>query len=121
VRLEGPVSEVPAEESDAYFASRPWESRIGAWASDQSRPIASRHELLAKVRDTMVRFGLDPARPPEPGSQISIPRPPHWGGFRLRADRVELWVSGPGRIHERAEWVRAAAAAGGWTASRLQP
>jgi pyridoxamine 5'-phosphate oxidase len=123
VRLEGPVVEVPAEESDAYFATRPWESRIGAWASEQSRPIGSRHELLAKVRETMVRFGLDPARPPEAGAVVNIPRPPHWGGFRLRADRVELWVSGPGRIHERALWQRDAAASGEvlWTAQRLQP
>lgn len=126
-RLEGPVGRVPDAESDAYFASRPWASKVGAWASDQSRPIGSHAELLAKVADAMRRFGVDPDRPPPPGAQVEIPRPPHWGGFRLTARRVELWISGPGRVHDRAEWTRALPERAGarppaaWLAGRLQP
>jgi pyridoxamine 5'-phosphate oxidase len=116
-RIEGAVVRVPATRSDEYFASRPWESRIGAWASDQGKPLASRAELAEKVRATMRRFGLE--RPPGPGQAVSIPRPPHWGGFRLIADRVELWVSGAGRVHDRAAWTRRSD--GTWDRTRLQP
>lgn len=127
VRLEGPVVKSPASESDAYFASRPWESRIGAWASDQSQPVASRDELHARVRAAMERFGLPPGGP-APGVSVTIPRPEHWGGFRLFARRVELWVAGTGRVHDRAEWVRElrpegphSFTGGPWRATRLQP
>ena len=95
VRIEGVVVEAPAEQSDAYFASRPWQSRIGAWASEQSQPIGSRQALLAAVAKASTRFGT-----PNPGEakgdvSVTIPRPPHWGGFRLWADAVELWVGAP--------------------------
>lgn len=127
VRIEGPVHRTTDAESDAYFATRPWESQIGAWASDQSRPIQSRDAFLAKVMETMARFGVMPLdQRPGPGN---IPRPPHWGGFRLWSERVELWVSGVGRLHDRAAWTRTvaidpathAARPGDWASSRLQP
>lgn len=126
-RIEGPITRCPAAESDAYFESRPWQSRIGAWASDQSRPIPSRAALVEKVAGVMRRHGLDPSNPPPDDAQVRIPRPPHWGGYRLWADRVEVWISGPGRLHERAMWARplqpdADGFRGGrWTSSRLQP
>lgn len=129
VRIEGPVVRVSAVESDAYFASRPWESRVGAWASDQSRPIGSRAEMRERVAAAMRRFGLDPASPPREGQEVHIPRPPRWGGYRVYARRVELWISGPGRVHDRAEWERPVTpgvgsepfALGPWRATRLQP
>lgn len=127
VRIEGIVNRVSASESDAYFASRPWESKIGAWSSDQSRPIASREAMRQRVRETMKKFGLDPDRPPAAGEQVNIPRPPHWGGYRLWADRIEMWVSGVGRVHDRAAWERSLTAQGEvfkpgpWRCSRLQP
>jgi len=127
VRIEGPVVKSPAAASDAYFASRPWESRIGAWASDQSRPVGSREEMLAKVAATMRRFGLNPDDPPGHSADVKIPRPPHWGGYRVYADRVELWMSGTGRVHDRAAWTRVLSPdrdgfrGGAWTATRLQP
>ena len=130
VRIEGPVVPSPPAESDAYFASRPWESRIGAWASAQSQPISSRAEILAAVARTAKRFGTadptDAAAAPPAG--VTIPRPPNWGGYRLWADSVELWVEGNGRIHDRGRWTRTLReqpdrtfAPSPWTASRLQP
>jgi pyridoxamine 5'-phosphate oxidase len=126
-RVEGSVSRASAAMSDAYFATRPWESKIGAWSSDQSKPIASRRELLDQVEAAMRRFGIDPKHPPEPGASVDVPRPPHWGGYRVHADRVELWVSGRGRVHDRARWTRELGAsgdgssAGAWRAARVQP
>jgi pyridoxamine 5'-phosphate oxidase len=132
VRIEGLVVKAPAAESDAYFASRPWQSRVGAWASAQSEPVASRAVLEGAVRTAAARFGT-----PVPGSedyaagtQYAIPRPPHWGAFHLWVAAIELWVEGDARIHDRARWERplGAAAAGGeaqvggpWSFSRLQP
>jgi pyridoxamine 5'-phosphate oxidase len=130
VRLEGPVVVAPEVDSDAYFASRTWQSRIGAWASEQSEPIASRARLLEAVKETARRFGA-----PSPGSpgaddslKVTVPRPPHWGGYRLWADTVELWVEGAARIHDRARWQRGLRALAGssfkadpWVATRLQP
>ncbi|MEX2220098.1 MAG: pyridoxamine 5'-phosphate oxidase [Phycisphaerales bacterium] len=122
VRIEGPVARVSEAESDAYFATRPWESRIGAWSSEQSRPIGSRRELHARVAAAMQRFGISPLRLPAPGEPVAIPRPAHWGGYRILAQRVELWVSGRGRIHDRGLWERAPGPAPGpWSAVRLQP
>jgi len=129
IRVEGVVAPSPADESDAYFASRPWQSRVGAWASAQSQPIGSREALLSAVAKTARRFGV-----PNPGDEtaretdIAIPRPPHWGGYRLWADAVELWVEGKARVHDRVRWTRSLSersadefAAGPWTATRLQP
>lgn len=129
VRIEGPVTRSPASESDAYFASRPWLSRVGAWTSDQSEPIGSRDALAAKLEATMRRFGIDPNAPPakdDPG--VTVPRPPHWGGFRLWVRSIELWVGSTGRLHDRAVWRRDLRPAGEgyeaarpWVATRLQP
>lgn len=130
-RLEGEVVPAPAADSDEYFASRAWQSRVGAWASAQSQPIASRGALLEAVGAAARRFGV-----PAPGAsgaeapsvQANIPRPPHWGGYRLWVDAVELWVEGEARIHDRALWQRNLAALpdgsfrpGAWSATRLQP
>lgn len=135
VRVCGPVLPAPAAESDAYFAGRPWQSRVGAHASDQSEPIPSREALLAKVEQTIERFGVDlegleRGTAPDP----AIPRPAHWGGFRVWAERVELWSGGTGRVHDRAEWARTLARRapeateacdefepGPWRGTRLQP
>lgn len=130
VRIEGPITLAPESDSDRYFASRPWQSRIGAWASQQSEPIAARERLLEAVRETAQRFGAP--IPGTPGSdnsrEVAIPRPPHWGGYRLWAEAVELWVEGKGRIHDRALWRRTvtvapggSASTGAWVATRLQP
>jgi pyridoxamine 5'-phosphate oxidase len=127
VRMEGPVVKSPAAESDAYFASRPLLSRIGAWVSDQSEPISSRAALEAKLDATLRRFNLDPANMPSPTAKIDIPRPPHWGGYRLCPQRMELWSAGAGRLHDRAAWTREVRPAGDkfecgpWTGTRLQP
>ena len=130
VRIEGQVVAAPEGDSDAYFAARAWQSRLGAWASEQSEPIGSRAQLLAAVRDTARRFGAP--TPGAPGAddslKVTIPRPPHWGGYRLWADMVELWVEGAARIHDRARWQRTLRAlpagsfkADAWVATRLQP
>jgi pyridoxamine 5'-phosphate oxidase len=130
VRIEGPVTLAPVADSDAYFATRPWQSRLGAWASQQSEPIASRALLLEAVRRSAQRFGAPP-----PGStgaadsrEVAIPRPPHWGGYCLWAETVELWVEGAARVHDRARWTRHVTAladggfsTGAWSATRLQP
>lgn len=125
IRIEGIVERAGEAESDAYYASRPIESRLGAWASDQSRPVASRAEMLDRVRKTAARFGITPQMIEQ--NLGEIPRPPHWGGYRLWADRVELWVAGPGRVHDRAAWTRTLSTqhgkvnTGPWSATRLQP
>lgn len=130
VRLEGPIVHSPDAESDAYFNSRHPASRIGAWASDQSRPIASRAELFAKVEATIRRFDVDLAALIDPDApDPKIPRPPHWGGYRLWAQSVELWTGSDVRIHDRALWQRtltpnadgSSFTATPWTATRLQP
>lgn len=133
VRIEGKVLPAPAADSDEYFRTRPWQRRIGAWASAQSQPVASRAEMEQAVIDTARRFGT-PVPGPEympvpPGGDPQIPRPPHWGGYRLHADAVELWVEGESRIHDRARWTRALrdgpdgvpVAGGPWSVARLQP
>jgi len=124
VRIEGAVVKAPDADSDAYFASRALASRIGAWASKQSEPVASRAQLLSAVDAAAKQLGVD-ART---GQDAHVPRPPHWGGFRLWADAVELWVEGDARIHDRARWTRTLNAradgqldVGPWNATRLQP
>jgi pyridoxamine 5'-phosphate oxidase len=129
VRVEGLVAKAPASESDAYFASRNWQRRIGAWASAQSQPMRSREQLDAAVLAAAKRFGV-PAPTLDNINEhvaVDIPRPPFWGGFYVWADSVELWVEGASRIHERALWTRSlTTGAGGfrtgpWSATRLQP
>jgi len=128
VRIEGPVVKSPAAESDAYFASRKWEARLSAWASRQSKPLASRGALIERVAEVLQELGLRAGEFLEHGDAVAVPRPPHWGGFRLIAQRVELWLGGPGRLHDRARWTRAVHVEGtavkidsGWTVVRLQP
>ena len=130
VRVEGPVVKAPAAASDAYFASRPWQSRVGAWASEQSAPVASREAMTKAITSTAKRLGVpDPTQVTAEGAtDFEIPRPSHWGGYHLWADSVELWVEGEARIHDRARWTRELApqadgffSAGPWSATRLQP
>jgi pyridoxamine 5'-phosphate oxidase len=107
VRLEGPVERLAPDESDAYFASRDRDSRIGAWASRQSRELASREQLDAQVAEVQARFaGAD------------VPRPEFWGGYRLTPEVVELWIGRPNRLHDREQWRRTG---GGWEMRRLSP
>jgi pyridoxamine 5'-phosphate oxidase len=129
IRVEGVVVKAPEAESDAYFQSRNWQRRIGAWASAQSQPLRGRGDLNASVSAVAKRFGtpeptLDNINDPQ---SAVIPRPPFWGGYYVWADAVELWVEGGSRIHERARWTRslttadAGFRAGPWTSTRLQP
>jgi pyridoxamine 5'-phosphate oxidase len=129
VRIEGPVVRSPAQESDDYFKTRGWENRLGAWSSNQSQPIDSRDALLMQVMGAMDKLNLSLKDVMDNGDAVHIPRPPHWGGSRLWAERVELWLGGPGRVHDRAVWTRkldpsnreAAFEPGPWTSTRLQP
>src|ERR1700716_1894009 len=108
VRVEGPVVVAPEADSDAYFASRAWESRLGAWASAQSEPVGSRKDLQAAVARVAQQFGtpLPDTAAAQTATDINVPRPPHWGGYYLWAESVELWVEGDARIHDRARWTR---------------
>jgi pyridoxamine 5'-phosphate oxidase len=106
VRIEGRVEKVSDEESDAYYASRPLDSRIGAWASPQSQVIGSRAVLVAAAARYSAQFLLNP------------PRPPHWGGFRLAPDRWEFWQGRPSRLHDR---LRYRLEDGTWLRERLAP
>ncbi len=127
VRAEGTVEPLSAEQNDSYFQSRPWQSRLGAWASAQSQPIESREALVRAVAEAARRFGIPYGGPgtPEPQSiSVPVPRPAHWGGYRLRIEAAELWVEGEFRIHDRARWTRRLDAASVpivWRATRLQP
>jgi pyridoxamine 5'-phosphate oxidase len=107
VRIEGPVASVSDAEADEYFATRPRGSRIGAWASDQSRPMEGMLVLEKRVAEYTARFGLG-----------EIPRPPHWSGFRLVPDRIEFWKDGRFRLHQRVVHTRKG---GSWTVERLFP
>jgi pyridoxamine 5'-phosphate oxidase len=124
VRIEGRVETLTDAENDAYFGSRPWQSRLGAWASRQSEPVASRRAMGENVAAAAHRLGIPYGGPgtPEPAHcPAAVPRPAYWGGFRLVADAVELWVEGEFRIHDRARWIRKPGASGAWTVTRLQP
>ena len=101
VRIEGPIVRSPGSESDQYFASRALDSRIAAWASEQSEPLASREALQQRVREVAARFGIAPG-----ATSGTVPRPPHWGGNRLWVERIELWTEGANRVHDRAVWTR---------------
>ncbi|MFN9504011.1 MAG: pyridoxamine 5'-phosphate oxidase [Rubrivivax sp.] len=109
VRIEGRVSRVSDAESDAYFASRPLDSRIGAWASPQSQVISSRAVLVTQAAQVSARYLLNP------------PRPPHWGGFRLEADRWEFWQGRPSRLHDRLRYRRSTENTADWVRERLAP
>ncbi len=95
VRVEGRIERVSAEESDAYFAERPRESQLGAWASKQSETLPSRHDLEARLREVELRF-----------SGSAVARPSFWGGYRLRPDWLEFWQRGDFRLHHRTAYVR---------------
>jgi pyridoxamine 5'-phosphate oxidase len=107
VRIEGPVAPVAEAEADAYFAGRARESRVGAWASDQSRPLASRAALEQRVEECTRRFAGE-----------EVPRPPFWSGFRVAPERVEFWHERPFRLHDRWLFVREGEK---WRRERLFP
>jgi pyridoxamine 5'-phosphate oxidase len=108
VRIEGVVEPLGEAESDAYFATRSRDSRLGAWASDQSRPLASREAFEARYADLAADYeGKD------------VPRPPYWWGYRLVPDRIEFWSDRPHRLHERRLFARLAG--GGWSEGLLYP
>ena len=107
VRVEGTLSEVAPSQADAYFASRSRESQIGAWASDQSRPLVERADFMDRVTEASARFeGQD------------VPRPPHWSGFWLSPAMIEFWLDQPHRMHDRLVYRREGT---DWKAERLYP
>ena len=107
VRVEGSISELPPEDVDAYFKRRHRMSQIGAWASQQSRPLESREQLLARTSEFEAKF------PDE------VPRPPYWTGFIVKPETIEFWQEGDYRLHDR--FVFAASQGGEWTKQRLYP
>jgi pyridoxamine 5'-phosphate oxidase len=108
VRVRGPVEVVSDEQADAYFDSRPLKSRLGAWASDQSRPLDARATLVKRVAIEGAKRGTHPARPP------------HWSGFRIRPVEIELWADGAFRLHDRFRWTRETPERD-WQVTRLYP
>lgn len=108
ITLRGPAERTSDDVTTEYWNSRPRGSRLGAWASDQSRPIGSRSELEARLVDAGQRFGVDG----------DVPVPPHWGGFRIRPEAVEFWQGRPNRMHNR---IRTHLVDGVWHVERLQP
>ncbi len=108
VRVRGRVARVDGSEADAYFATRATDSRLGAWASRQSRPLSDRQTLMDEVASARTRHGDDPARPD------------HWGGWRIVPDAVEFWSDGANRLHDRERWIRGHTTSG-WSVQRLYP
>jgi len=107
VRIEGAVERVADPEADRYFATRARDSQLGAWASDQSRPLDARETFERRFEDTQGRF-----------EGKEVPRPPHWGGYRVKPERIEFWSDRPHRLHDRRLFVRDGA---GWTEGLLYP
>ena len=107
IRARGTITREDGPQADAYFASRSLKSRLGAWASHQSQPLASRATLLAEVARLTARFGASP------------PRPPFWGGYRLRPTEIEFWADGAFRLHDRFQW--RPEEDGNWSVQRLAP
>lgn len=110
VRVEGTVERVTEAESDEYFASRPRDSQTGAWASHQSQAIDDRGVLESRWAEAAARF-----------EGVEVPRPPHWGGFRVVPRRIEFWQGKPSRLHDRFRYTADDAADGGWRVDRLSP
>jgi pyridoxamine 5'-phosphate oxidase len=108
IRVRGTVTREDGPQADAYYSSRSLQSRLGAWASQQSQPLASRGSLVAEAAKMGVTKGTNP------------PRPPFWGGFRIAPVEIEFWADGPFRLHDRFRWTRAAPDAG-WQIVRLNP
>ncbi|MEM7430969.1 MAG: pyridoxamine 5'-phosphate oxidase [Pseudomonadota bacterium] len=131
VRIQGTAVRTPAAESDDYFATRNWGSQLGAWGSDQSQPLESRQALIKQVGKRALKMGVNVAKNLQSiigDDQPVIERPPHWGGIRIWARSVELWVEGKDRIHDRARWERELVhtndgdfETGAWSGTRLQP
>lgn len=107
VRIEGAVEQLPPDESDAYYLSRPENARIGAWTSPQSRVVADRGELDALQREVEQRFAQEP-----------LPRPDHWGGYLVRPERIEFWQGRPNRMHDRLVYEKNEEE---WSLQRLAP
>lgn len=107
VRVEGKVEPVAAETSDAYFASRPYQSRVGAWASQQSQPLDGTATLVSRAAMFAAKY------------ITHVPRPPHWGGFAVIPDRIEFWQGRPSRLHDRVLYLQEES--GGWSRQRLYP
>ena len=108
IRVRGDVEKVGGAQADAYYGSRALQSRLGAWASDQSRPLTSRAALMAKVAKITATKGANP------------PRPPFWGGYRIKPVEIEFWADGQFRLHDRFRWRRASVDAA-WDVQRLHP
>jgi pyridoxamine 5'-phosphate oxidase len=109
VRVRGTVTREDGPQADAYYASRDIKSRLGAWASQQSRPLASRAAMVAEVARVTLAKGPNPARPP------------YWGGFRVVPQEIEFWADGAFRLHDRFQWVRGGDEDAEWTINRLNP